>query len=89
MAHVKTPDGVHHALAQDLHGILGRYAGMPKIEQVAIMAQVIGHLITEMPANSYSTSEVMQSVAMNIAAGNEQTARALAGAIRGAAVGQG
>lgn len=84
MTHTKTPDGAHHALAQDLHGILGRYAGMPKIEQVAILAQVIGHLVTEMPANSYSTSEVMQSVAMNIASGNASSARNIAEAIHGA-----
>jgi hypothetical protein len=87
MAHTKTPDGVHHALAQDLHGILGRYSGMPKIEQVAILAQVIGHVITEMPANSYATSEVMQCVAMNIASGNASSARSIADAIHGAAQG--
>ena len=84
MGHLKSPDGVHHALSQDLHGVLGRYAGMPKIEQVAILAQVIGHLICELPANSYGTGEVMQAVALNIASGNEQTARALAGALHGA-----
>lgn len=85
MAHTKAPDGAHHALAQDVHGILGRYAGLPKIEQVAILSQVIGHLITEMPANSYSTSEVMQSVAMNIASGNASSAQGLADAVHGAA----
>lgn len=89
MAHTKTPDGVHHALSQDVHGILGRYAGMPKIEQVAILAQVIGHVITEMPDNSYGTGEVMQCVAMNIASGNASSARAIADAIHGAAAGQG
>ena len=84
MGHLKTPDGVQHALSQDLHGILGRYAGMPKIEQVAILSQVIGHLICELPAGSYGTGEVMQAVALNIASGNDQTARALAGALHGA-----
>lgn len=84
MGHLKQPDGAHHALSQDVHGVLGRYAGMPKIEQVAILAQVIGHLICELPANSYGTGEVMQAVAMNIASGNEQTARALASALHGA-----
>lgn len=88
MAHAKTPDGAHHALSQDLHGILGRYAGMPKVEQVAILAQVIGHVITEMPANSFSTGEVMQSVAMNIAVGNAACARGLADAIHGASAGK-
>lgn len=89
MAHTKAPDGAHHALAQDLHGILGRYAGMPKIEQVAILSQVIGHLITEMPANSYGTGEVMQCVAMNIASGNASSAQSIADAIHGASVGNG
>lgn len=84
MAHTKTPDGVHHALLQDVYGTLGRYSGMPKIEQVAILAQVIGHVITEMPSNSYGTGEVMQCVAMNIASGNASTARALAEAVHGA-----
>lgn len=84
MGHLKQPDGVHHALSQDLHGILGRYAGMPKIEQVAILSQVIGHLICELPAGSYGTGEVMQAVALNIAQGNQQTARSVEGAIRGA-----
>lgn len=84
MAHTKTPDGAHHALSLDLHGILDRYATLPQIEQIAIMAQVIGHVVAEMPANSYGSSEVMAAVAMNIAAGNEQTARTLAAAMHGA-----
>lgn len=84
MAHTRTPDGVHHALAQDLHGILGRYAGMPKIEQIAMLGQVIGHLIAELPNGAYGPSEVLQAVAANIAQGNQQTARSVEGAIRGA-----
>lgn len=82
--HTRAADGAHNALVQDLHGLLGRYAGMPKIEQVAMLAQVIGQLVTELPANAYSTGEVMQAVAMNIASGNSATARRMVEAVHGA-----
>lgn len=82
--HAKTPDLAHQALVDRLHAVLGEFAGMPKIEQIAMLGQVIGHLIAELPNGAYGPSEVLRAVAANIAQGNQQTARSVEGAIRGA-----
>lgn len=82
--HARRPDGAHNALVQDVHGLLGRYAGMPKIEQIAMLGQIIGHLITELPENGYGPGEVMQAVALNIASGNQSSAQRMAEAVHGA-----
>lgn len=82
--HARTPDRAHQALVHDVHDVLGRYAGMPKIEQMAMLAQVMGQMIAEIPENTYGTGEVMQAIALNIAAGNDATARSISSAIQGA-----
>jgi len=89
VTHARAPDMAHQALVDQVHGTLERFAGMPKIEQIAMLGQVIGHLIAELPAGSYGPSEVLQAVAANIASGNQQTARGIADAIQGAAAGRG
>lgn len=71
------PNGAHHALMTDLHHVMLRYSAMPAIERVAILAQTIGAEIAEMPA-AYSTADVLQAVAMNIAQGNGTTGAKLA-----------
>lgn len=85
VTHARAPGMAHQALVDRVHGTLGDFAGMPKIEQIAMLGQVIGHLIAELPAGSYGPSEVLQAVAANIASGNQQTARSVEGAIRTAA----
>ena len=82
--HAKTPQMAHQALVDQIHDVLDRFAGMPKIEQMAMLGQVIGQLGAELPRGSYSSAEVMQAVALNIAAGNQQASRSIAGAIQGA-----
>lgn len=77
------PSNAHHALVQEAHIVLDRFAGMPGIEKIAILSQVLGHLITELP-NTYGPGEVMGCIAANIAQGNQQTAQALASVINGA-----
>lgn len=64
------PGAAHHALINDLHGVLGRYAGMPPVEQIAVMAQAIGQIIAALDTNVGSSGEIMHAVAANIAAGN-------------------
>lgn len=84
VTHARAPGMAHQALVDRAHALLGEFAGMPKIEQIAMLGQVIGHLIAELPNGSYGPSEVLQAVAANIAQGNQQTARSVEGAIRGA-----
>lgn len=74
------PNGAHHALMQDLDGMVSRYAMMPAIERVAVVAQFLGQLVAEVPAE-YSPQSVMQAVSHNLMAGNEAGAAKLAGAL--------
>ena len=84
VTHAKTPDLAHHALVNEVHAVVGRFAGMPVLERVAMLSQVIGHLVAEVPDRAYSSAEIMQAVALNIASGNRQTAQSIASAIEGA-----
>lgn len=85
VTHARQPGVAHQVLVDRAHALLGEFSGMPKIEQIAILSQIIGHLVAELPAGSYGTGEVMQAVSLNIVAGNQQTARSVEGAIRGVA----
>jgi hypothetical protein len=84
VTHARTPDMAHQALVTEVHSVVDRHAGMPVLERVAMLAQVIGHLIAEVPDRAYGAGEIMQAVALNIASGNQQTARSIAAAIEGA-----
>jgi hypothetical protein len=44
---------------------------MPVIEQIAIMAQLVGQKISDLNPVLYSSPDVLQSVALNITAGNK------------------
>lgn len=77
MQHRKEPGAAHQSLAQDLHGLLGKYhaEGMPGIERIAILAQIIGREIAGLPGDApFSPADVMHSVAANIASGNQVAA---------------
>lgn len=74
MAHAKTPGEAHHALLRDLTGVTERFGanGMPPVERIAVLAQLIGHELRAVPAGQYSAAEVLTAVAFNIEAGNKQ-----------------
>lgn len=74
------PNGAHHALMQELDGTVARYAMMPAIERVAVVAQFLGQLVAEVPGH-YSPQSVMQAVSHNLMAGNETGAAKLAGGL--------
>lgn len=86
VTHVRTPDRAHNELVSQVHEVLDRFAGMPRIEQIAMLGQVIGQIIAEVPTGGYGPAEIMHAVALNIAAGNEATARSISSAIQGAGV---
>lgn len=74
MQHGKQPGAAHHALMTDLNGVVERFdnGGMPVVERIAVLAQVIGRQILLVdPDAGYTTADLLQSVAANIAAGNE------------------
>lgn len=76
------PTRAHQALVDQLHAALDRFPGMPQIEKIAMLGQVVGHAIAELPTEAgYSPQAVMHALSLNIASGNDTTARALRGSI--------
>lgn len=73
MQHRKEPGEAHHSLMRDLNGVLIRYDanGMPVVERIAVLAQIIGRQILLVEQGAYTPAELLQSVAANIEAGNK------------------
>jgi len=69
MPHESLANLAHQALNADLQALMARYQSMPVIERVAVLSQLIGAEIATVP-NNWTSGEVMQTVALNIAAGN-------------------
>lgn len=71
--HKKEPGAAHQAVMQELHGVVDRavLSGVSKIEAIAIMAQKIGQLTSQIDGRQYSSAELMACVAQNIVAGND------------------
>ena len=74
----------HQMLVTQVHAVLARFDGMPAMEKAALLGQVIGHLISEVPDARYTSAEVMHAVALNIAEGNRNGERTIRAAIQGA-----
>jgi hypothetical protein len=78
----REPGAAHRALMLDLNTVIDRYANMPAIERVAVVAQFLGHRLAELPDGQYSVAEVMHTVSRNIEQGNRQDgALAVAGQV--------
>jgi hypothetical protein len=71
--HSRQPNAGHHQLVMELNGTLDKFElrGIPKVEQVALLAQIVGRLICECDGRQYTSGELMACVAMNIASGNK------------------
>lgn len=75
MTHARPPGPGHQLLMTELHGVLDKFGaqGITVIEQVALLAQLVGQKISDLePTEFDNVPEVMQAVALNIAAGNAQ-----------------
>lgn len=70
----------HFALMTDFAEVLARYQSMPVIERIAVLASLVGSEILDCPKAEYSSAEILQVVALNIAGGNQGAALALADA---------
>lgn len=83
MANTGQPGPAHQALMADMHGLLERYTanGMPLIEQIALLSQVVGQKISDLDAALYETGPVLESVMLNIIAGNDQAGAGGAGIV--------
>lgn len=79
MIHSKQPSGAHHAFLSDVKGLCDRFdaAGMPGIERIALLAQVIGREIAALPDGPFNSSDVLRSVSLNIEQGNRDVTGAL------------
>lgn len=73
MQHRKNPGAAHHALMTQLNGVVRRFDdnGMPVVERIAVLAQVIGRQILLVEPGTFTPAELLQSVAANIEAGNK------------------
>ena len=72
MAHTREPGKGHHQLLSDLKSICGRAGlnGITDVEQIAILAQLIGSKIHGLDERQYDSGEIMLAVSRNIVAGN-------------------
>lgn len=70
--HAREPHQGHQMLMGEMQGVLMRYGmqGIGLTEQIALLAQLIGGKISDLDPAHYSVGEVLQSVSLNIAAGN-------------------
>lgn len=78
--HTRQPHAGHQAFVRELGRVSTTHEalGISKIEQIALMAQMIGQMSCDMPIGEISSTELMQTVAMNIVSGNEGRAAELA-----------
>ena len=77
MEHRKEPGAAHQALMSELRGVVGKFdaQGMPGVERIAILAQLIGQEICDLPRGlPFGPAEILQSVAANIEQGNRVAA---------------
>lgn len=70
-----TPTAAHNALMQELGGVCDRFegAGLAKVEQMAVLAQLIGSHMHFLPADAgYTAPMLLEFVARNVHLGNMQ-----------------
>lgn len=70
----RNPNQGHQLFMRDMHAVCDRFEaqGIPPIEQIAILSQLIGQKCTDLSALAYDSAEVMRCVALGIQAGNSQ-----------------
>lgn len=66
----------HQRFMNEMHGLLDRYEtqGIPPIEQIALLAQIIGRKTSGLSPIIYDSASVMQAVVLNIIEGNQGAA---------------
>ena len=70
----RQPNEGHHRLMQELHRVcdVAEGNGIPKIEQIALLAQLIGQHIHHLPPSAgYTAPDIMEAVARNMHVGNQ------------------
>lgn len=70
----RTPHAGHHALMQELGGVCDRAGanGLSRIDQIAVLAQLIGSHIHYLPASAgYTPQMLLEFVARNVHLGNQ------------------
>ena len=67
------PGRAHQALMTELHGVVDRFAlnGMPAVERIAILAQLIGQEAVQINDTTISAADLLSAVAFNIQSGNQ------------------
>jgi len=77
----------HHLFVQEVRGLCSRFEtnGIPPIEQIALLGQIIGGLISELDPALYSTVPVLHALMENVVAGNDAAGQSGPVAMRGRA----
>lgn len=86
MHYRKQPGAAHQAFMTELRGVVGRFDanGMPGIERIAILAQLIGQEIHDLPAGlPFGPAEILHAVAANIEQGNRTASGGTASGLLG------
>lgn len=86
MQHQKEPGAAHQAFMAEMRGVVGRFDanGMPSVERIAILAQLIGQEIADLPKGvPYGPAELLHAVAANIEMGNRTAAGGTASGLLG------
>jgi hypothetical protein len=74
----QAPHEGHQRFAREVNGICDKAEtnGIPPVEQIAVLAQIIGQKISSLDPRLYtSTADVLESVMLNIIGGNEQAGK--------------
>lgn len=77
MGKTQEPSRAHQAFMQDMRAVVERYdgQGMPAVEQMAVVAQLVGQIVSDIPEGQFSTAEISAAIAGNIEAGNAEAAK--------------
>lgn len=68
------PHAGHQSFMKELGGVSARFEGLgiTKIEQIALLGQLIGQLSYEIPDGTYTAADIMECVGKNVVSGNQQ-----------------
>lgn len=86
MHHAKEPGEAHQSLMRGLRAVVEQHGanGMPGVERIAVMAQLIGQEVANLPANvPYGSAELLHAIAANIEQGNRTATGATASNLLG------
>jgi len=73
----RQPGPGHQLFMEQARGLCARFEanGIPPIEQIALLGQLIGGLISDLDPKFYTTLPVLEALMQNVVVGNEEAGR--------------